>query len=101
MNQSDLLPVTSIHDFFGISTVEAMANGVFPLLPNRLAYPEHIPEKLKSNCIYNSEEELYLKLKFYLENGIPNKFSEIQNHIQQYELSSVIKKYDKLFEEFI
>lgn len=101
MNQSDLLPVTSHHDFFGISTVEAMANGVFPLLPNRLAYPEHIPEKLKSNCIYNSEEELYLKLKFYLENGIPNKFSEIQNHIQQFELSSVIKKYDKLFEEFI
>ena len=101
LNQSDILPVTSIHDFFGISTVEAMGYNVFPLLPNRLAYPEHIPPKLKTNCIYESDEDLYLKLKKYLENGIPDNFSEIQNHIFQYEMSSVINKYDEFFEKSI
>lgn len=38
----DLLPVTSRHDFFGAATVEAMAAGCYPLLPRRLAYPEHV-----------------------------------------------------------
>jgi len=101
LNQSDILPVTSIHDFFGISTVKAMGYNVFPLLPNRLAYPEHIPPKLKTKCIYESDEDLYLKLKKYLENGIPDNFSEIQNHIFKYEMSSVIKNYDELFEKSI
>jgi len=31
---------TAIHEFFGISMVEAMSAGARPLLPRRLAYPE-------------------------------------------------------------
>ena len=41
---SDIVPVTSHHDFFGASMVQAMYCDVAPLLPARLAYPEHIPE---------------------------------------------------------
>ena len=41
---SDIMPVTSRQDFFGISAVEAMYCGVYPLLPDRLAFPEHVPE---------------------------------------------------------
>jgi len=39
--RADILPVTSEHDFFGCSVVEAMYCGVYPILPRRLAYPEH------------------------------------------------------------
>lgn len=36
-----LLPVTARQDFFGYSVVEGKACGLLPLLPARLAYPEH------------------------------------------------------------
>lgn len=45
LGQSDYLPVTSNHDFFGQSVIEAAYCGVFPILPNRLVYPEHFSQK--------------------------------------------------------
>ncbi|MAV35589.1 MAG: glycosyl transferase family 1 [Planctomycetaceae bacterium] len=37
---ADLFVSTAQHEFFGIAAVEAMLAGAYPLLPNRLAYPE-------------------------------------------------------------
>ncbi len=38
--QADVFVSTANHEFFGISTAEACLAGAYPLLPNRLAYPE-------------------------------------------------------------
>lgn len=40
LRESDLVVSTAGHEFFGIAIVEAVAAGVFPILPRRLAYPE-------------------------------------------------------------
>ncbi|QSH40160.1 DUF3524 domain-containing protein [Lentisphaerota bacterium ZTH] len=37
---ADIIVSTAIHEFFGISVLEAAAAGVCPLVPERLAYPE-------------------------------------------------------------
>ena len=40
LSEADIIVSTAIHEFFGISVVEAIAAGAYPLLPERLAYPE-------------------------------------------------------------
>lgn len=38
--EADVFVSTANHEFFGVSAVEAIAAGAYPILPNRLAYPE-------------------------------------------------------------
>ena len=40
LTDADLFVSTARHEFFGISAVEAVAAGAFPVVPNRLSYPE-------------------------------------------------------------
>ncbi|MBN1490895.1 MAG: DUF3524 domain-containing protein [Phycisphaerae bacterium] len=40
LGEADIIISTARHEFFGISVVEAIAAGAWPLLPRRLAYPE-------------------------------------------------------------
>ena len=42
LQQSDVIVSTANHEFFGISIVEAIAAGAYPLVPDRLSYPEII-----------------------------------------------------------
>jgi len=41
--RADILPVTSRQEFFGASVVQALYCNCCALLPDRLAYPEHLP----------------------------------------------------------
>ncbi len=61
LQQADLVISTADHEFFGISILEAVAAGAFPLLPMRLSYPELIPTALHSLCLYADEDELWHK----------------------------------------
>jgi glycosyltransferase involved in cell wall biosynthesis len=40
LQQADVIVSTANHEFFGISVLEAIAAGAFPLVPDRLSYPE-------------------------------------------------------------
>ena len=40
LTEADVIVSTANHEFFGLSVVEAIAAGAYPLLPRRLAYPE-------------------------------------------------------------
>lgn len=69
--RADVLPVTSNQDFFGISAVEAMYCHCVPLLPNRLAFPQHLPKKLAAQHLYNTDQELLQKLRNFLKAPTP------------------------------
>lgn len=40
LKQGDLVISTSLHEFYGISIIEAVRAGCLPVLPDRLSYPE-------------------------------------------------------------
>ena len=58
----DVVVSTAIHDFFGMSVVEAAYAGCHPLLPGRLSYPELFPEEEHRPFFYETAEELAEKL---------------------------------------
>lgn len=93
----DVYPVTAIQDFFGISVVEAIAHGNFPLLPDRLAYPEHIPADLKEEHLYRGLRSLEEKLSQYLRHptDIPAQLIE---QVEGYYWPRIIPKYDATFD---
>lgn len=53
LSQATHLPVTSKHDFFGLSVAEGMSHGCFAILPNHQAYPEHLKENPNSGVLYD------------------------------------------------
>jgi len=53
LDSSDLVVSTALHDFQGLAVLDAVAAGCRPLVPDRLAYPEFIPEEFR----YASFEE--------------------------------------------
>lgn len=61
LRRSSILPVTSQHDFFGLSVLEAVLAGVQPLLPARLSYPEIFGQH--GEYFYQKDTEFVPKLK--------------------------------------
>ncbi|KEQ17055.1 tRNA-queuosine alpha-mannosyltransferase domain-containing protein [Endozoicomonas numazuensis] len=45
LQSCDAVVSSAIHDFQGIAVLEAVAAGCYPLVPDRLAYPELFPQK--------------------------------------------------------
>ena len=66
LSRADVVVSTAFHEFFGIAVVEAIAAGAFPILPNRLSYPELIPSAYHQTCLYDDDEALAVQLRWAL-----------------------------------
>jgi glycosyltransferase involved in cell wall biosynthesis len=60
--QADVTLSTAHHEFFGISLLEAIYCHTFPLLPNRLSYPELLLGQFHDACLYEDEAALVTQL---------------------------------------
>ena len=83
--KSHIIPVTSNQEFFGVSVMEAMYCDVWPIVPNRLTYPELIPEIFHKNNIYKTEEGLFKKILWSINNC---------NDLAQYNIASIPERFD-------
>jgi glycosyltransferase involved in cell wall biosynthesis len=95
IQQADFLPVTSNHEFFGISVMEAVFCGVIPLLPEHLVYPtlyKPFSDLLYRPGDYIGMADLLIKLHSSDSTVLRDRLHE---HALQYSWNHLIDTYDK------
>jgi glycosyltransferase involved in cell wall biosynthesis len=107
LHSGDIVVSTATYEFFCVAIMEAIYCGCHPLLPNRLHYPELIPESLHkpllhAPVLYDTEDDLFHYLKDLLtgeNNSLPKK--SLQNINSHLDWTKRIDKFDAMFEEFL
>ncbi len=98
--EADLHVSTAQQDFFGISVVEAIYCGCYPLLANRLNYPYLIPAEFHEDLLFDSDEGLYYLLQRYFEHSKPTP-PELREFVSQFDWQRLAPHYDEVFAEII
>ncbi|MCL1693930.1 MAG: DUF3524 domain-containing protein [Actinomycetia bacterium] len=103
LRRADIVVSTAHHEFFGIAIVEAMAAGVFPVLPDRLIYPQRIPAAHRDRCLYDDQTELTEKVTWAIENrGAAREIGgALAATVQQFDWSVVAPTYDAVLEDLV
>jgi glycosyltransferase involved in cell wall biosynthesis len=99
--RGDLCVSTARHEFFGAATAEAIYCGCYPVLPNRLGYPELIPQYLRPKCLYDSFSGLINRVKDYLIGGRPppEDMEALRSCVAGFDWSEMSIRYDRRLEE--
>jgi glycosyltransferase involved in cell wall biosynthesis len=100
LKQGRVVVSTAVQENFGISVVEAVRFGCFPLLPHRLSYPELIPEPCHDAVFYRTELQLVEKLTGLLQSAgtCPAERDTLAAHMQQFSWERQAPLYDDLLE---
>ncbi len=98
---ADIVISTALHEFFGIAVVEAIAAGAWPILPNRLSYPELLDPAHSTEHLYNDADELLAMLEHTIANIEARRAASGRRRIyyQRYDWSQVAPQYDQAFED--
>lgn len=100
LGEADIVVSTAEQEFFGVSITEAVYAGAFPVLPDRLVYPERIPEEHHDACLYRGRKGLARRLRWAMEH--PTDAAEIATRLRpvmgSFDWSVVAPRYDDWLE---
>jgi hypothetical protein len=94
--QADIVVSTALHEFFGAAVVEACYCGCFPVLPNRLSYPELIPETHHKDCLYDNYEGLLKRLHQAIFHVEEKRQFSLQAEMARFDWRRMAPCYDRL-----
>ncbi len=103
LHRADVVVSTALHEFFGVAIMEAIYCGCHPLLPNRLSYPELVPDThhqplLHAPVLYEDEDELFGVLRKILDGDqrtLPP--ATLRKIPQPFDWSTHVEAYDDTF----
>ena len=100
LDRATIVVSSALQEFFGVSVVEAMAAGVFPILPDRLVYPERVPRDVADRMLYRSEAEAVDLLLAALRTVDETRAigGEMRSLVEQYDWAVVAPSYDEWLE---
>lgn len=92
---SDIVVSAVHHEFFGIAMVEAMVAGAIGVLPNRLSYPEIVPEQFHDVVLYD-EGGFVDRLRDVLDNldHYRQRTVGLSNDLRRYDWATLVTDYD-------
>lgn len=96
---ADVVLSTAIHEFFGVSIVEALHCGAQPVLPGRLSYPELLPAALHERCLYPDFEGLLARLRDAIAATGPGGLPDgdlVRRHVARFDWAAQAPLYDAL-----
>lgn len=105
LHKADIVVSTAVHEYFCVAILEAIYCGAHPVVPNRLTYPELIPDSLKkpllhSPVMYDDEDELFAVMKNLLsEETKPLPKASLQKFVKEYDWPRRIRLFDDLLSE--
>ncbi len=96
VQRADVVVSTAYHEFFGVAVVEAIYAGAFPVLPNRLSYPELLPSRFHEACLYDDFEGLYERLRLGVEarDGAAATAAELHAEMARFDWAAQAPAYD-------
>ncbi len=100
--EADIVLSTALHEFFGISILEAVLNQTFPILPARLSYPELLPPEFHDSCLYKNRAEMLSLLANALEkrDDSAKKAETIRETIgDRFSWPHLARQYDAFFQD--
>lgn len=98
LKRSDVVVSTAVHEFFGLSVLEAIAMGCYPILPNRLSYPELLGLEVRDEYLYENVNELREKLRMLCRDGVPSIRKELSSRVASLCWKKLVNRYDEAFE---
>jgi len=102
--EADVVVSTARHDFFGVSVVEAIAAGAYPLLPRRLAYPEILGEAGAERFFYDGTVEDLAHRLVALADTVENHSSPDgvpQDAVYRFFWSNLVPQLDSALEDVV
>ncbi|MCP4168501.1 MAG: DUF3524 domain-containing protein [Chloroflexi bacterium] len=99
--QADVVLSTAHHEFFGISILEALYCGCYPLLPRRLSYPELLPVPYHAAHLYQNDDDLATKLRWAAGNTGAVRATNLRQVVLAYGWQTMAPVYDRVFAEMV
>lgn len=87
---------TSLHEFFGVSVMEAIYLGCVPVLPRRLAYPEIVGAD--ETFLYDRAPDLPEKIAEALAGTARGKLEPVREGLRRHDIGRVVARWDEILD---